>query len=114
MDGILNGAMSKQDRLKEKIETVIALINKKLISEENPSKLLLLKKKYTQALNELNTEGYFKTNLLGNIRMYLDSYSDYMNNPLLHILNKERSHIFKMWLVHTEKDGWNIEWENKN
>ena len=70
-------------KLEPMLINVIALLEEKVLSTRNAEKLNMLLNKYQSALTELQQSGAVKTNLLGGCRAYLDSYGDYLNNPLL-------------------------------
>lgn len=65
------------------IDRVIMELTEKIQTESSPQKLVLLLEKYQSAKAELEESGHLRTSLAGGVRAYLDSYSDYMNNPLL-------------------------------
>ncbi|MBR5617012.1 MAG: hypothetical protein IKW50_02395 [Oscillospiraceae bacterium] len=69
--------------LADMIDVVIGGIERKISGEKNPAKLYALLDLYRRAGQELRTTGAISTNLIGGVRAYLDSYSDYMNNQLL-------------------------------
>lgn len=62
---------------------IIIQLNDKIKTEKEPKKLELLLERYQSAKNEFITTGKIETDLCGGVMAYLDSYSDYMNNPLL-------------------------------
>lgn len=65
------------------IDVVINGLEKKILGEKSPAKLYALLELYRCAKQELKVSGTISTNLIGGVRAYLDSYSDYMNNQLL-------------------------------
>ena len=65
------------------LDLVIRELEEKIPTESEPSKLILLLKLYRCAREELAATGTITTKLIGGARSYLDSYSDYMDNPLL-------------------------------
>lgn len=69
--------------LADMIDVVIDGLEKKIQGEKSPAKLQALLALYRRARKELETSGAVSTNLIGGVRAYLDSYSDYMNNQLL-------------------------------
>ena len=66
--------------LEPMINTVICLIEEKIVQCGPSEKLSMLLSKYQSALCELKECGKISTNLIGGCQAYLDSYSDYMNN----------------------------------
>lgn len=71
------------NNLEVMLTKVIRLLEEKLTSVQNPAKINMLLSKYNTALSELKLTGSIKTTLVGGCRAYLDSYSDYLDNPLL-------------------------------
>ena len=76
--------MSNKDKLKKQVKVVIKYIEEKYKENERKGVLELIYKRYNNALrliesNEVNKE---ELHILGGVRAYMDSYSDY-NNPLL-------------------------------
>jgi|GEM_PF-1262965 len=74
--------------IKSQISKIIEEINEKKKSVDNVEKLDILLERYNCALKELSSDGKITSNLLGLSRMYLESYSDYMNNSLLNDMDK--------------------------
>ena len=69
--------------LQTEIIKTISLIEEKIKTEKDPNMLLILKDKYMNALKEIESSGVIQTNLNDTTRFYLESYSDYMDNPLI-------------------------------
>lgn len=69
--------------IEKMITSIIEQIDAKIPMEDNPKKLKILREKYQTALQEIEKDGQIKIHLNGMVRQYLESYSDYMNNPLL-------------------------------
>lgn len=69
--------------LADMIDVVINGLEQKIQLETSPEKLYVLLEMYRHAKQELIESGSVSTNLIGGVWAYLDSYSDYMNNPLL-------------------------------
>lgn len=84
----VNELISDNDFLIKLIKSTIKQIEGKLLVEENSKMLKLILVEYVNALNEFENLGEIKTNLIGLGRMYLESYSDYMNNDLLNTMYK--------------------------
>lgn len=74
--------------IREMIRNIIKKIDEKILLVDDPKKLEILREKYQMALHEIETENKIKTNLNGMVRLYLDSYSDYINNPLIQDMEK--------------------------
>ena len=74
--------------IKEMLENIIKEIDKKIPLVDNSLKLEILKEKYQTALQEIENDSQLKTNLKGMTRQYLESYSDYINNPLIQDMDK--------------------------
>ena len=70
------------------IETILKQIKEKKDQVENKEKLEFLQNRYEKALKELKSSKILSTNLIGMVRMYLDSYDDYINNSLLNNMDK--------------------------
>ena len=81
--------MSNKDELKKQIKVVINYLEEKYKESERKGVLELIYKRYNNALRLLESNEANKNNLhiLGGIKAYMDSYSDY-NNPLLNEINK--------------------------
>ncbi|MEQ8199385.1 MAG: hypothetical protein ABRQ27_15535 [Clostridiaceae bacterium] len=81
--------MSNKNELKEQIKLVIKYLEEKYQESERKGVLELIYKRYNNALKLLQSNVANKDNLniLGGIRAYMDSYSDY-NNPLLNEMHK--------------------------
>ena len=65
------------------IEKVVSQLQEKIKAEANAEKLEILLTKYQATHKEIVEKGCIETQLIGGVRAYLDSYSDYMDNPLL-------------------------------
>ncbi len=74
--------------IKKSIIKVIELIEERIKTEENPEKLIILKGKYQAAYEKLGKNIDVSADIKGTVRMYLDSYSDYMNNPIIEEMDK--------------------------
>ncbi len=74
--------------ISEMIRNIIKEIDERIPLIDNPQKLKILKEKYQTALQEIEKDGQLKTNLNGMVRQYLDSYSDYIDNPLIQDMGK--------------------------
>ncbi len=81
--------MSNKDELKKQIKVVINYLEEKYQENERTGVIELIYKRYNNALKLLESNEAYKENLniLGGIRAYMDSYSDY-NNPLLNEMHK--------------------------
>ncbi|AJQ29641.1 hypothetical protein [Pelosinus fermentans] len=81
--------MSNKDELKKQVKEVIKYLEEKYKINEEKGVLELIHKRYINALNLLECNEANKDNLyiLGGVRAYLDSYSDY-DNPLLSEMGK--------------------------
>lgn len=77
-------------------DKIIMQLNNKIETEKEPKKLVFLLEKYQKAKNELISTGKIETVLCGSVRAYLDSYSDYMNNPLLDDMYEMEKYVKKM------------------
>lgn len=75
---------------------IIEKIDAKIPMEDNPKKLEILRKEYKTALQEIEKDGELKTDLTGMVHWYLDSYSDYLNNPLLEDMDRLETEIEKL------------------
>lgn len=71
------------NKYKKNIDNILVLLEEKIKYESQPQKLLLLQERYKRARCELEECGKISSNILGGVRLYLDSYSDYQNNALL-------------------------------
>ncbi len=81
--------MNKKDDLYAQVKIVLKLIEEKYDVNQRKGILELIYKRYSNALQllekvEMNKSNFF---ILGGVRAYLDSYSDY-NNPLLNEMHK--------------------------
>jgi hypothetical protein len=90
--------MSNKDELYKQVKLVIKLIEEKYTENQRKGVLELIYKRYSNALqlldkNELNKD---KFNILGGVRAYLDSFSDY-SNPLLNEMNKAEKLIKELF-----------------
>lgn len=74
--------------IKEMLKNIIKEIDEKIPLVDNSLKLEILKEKYQTALQEIENDSQLKTNLKGMTRQYLESYSDYINNPLIQDMDK--------------------------
>lgn len=81
--------MNNKNELKEQIKLVIKFLEEKYQESERKGVLELIYVRYNNALKllESNVANKDNLNLLGGIRAYMDSYSDY-NNPLLNEMHK--------------------------
>lgn len=81
--------MGNKNELKEQIKLVIKYLEEKYEESERKGVLELIYRRYNNALKllENNVANKENLNILGGIRAYMDSYSDY-NNPLLNEMNK--------------------------
>lgn len=77
--------MAEYERL---LLSVIEKIDEKVGQVSNSQKLLLLKNKFTEALSSYQKDGTIDFSLVNASRLYLESYSDYINNPLLEEMGK--------------------------
>lgn len=75
-------------KIQVSIIKVIELIEEKIKTEEDPEKLILLKGKYETAYEKLGENMDILPDIRGTSRMYLESYSDYINNPILEEMQK--------------------------
>ena len=82
--------------IREMIRNIIEKIDTKIPLEDNPEKLEILKKKYQIALQEIERDNQLTTNLNGMVRQYLDSYSDYINNPLIQDMERLEAAISEL------------------
>lgn len=64
------------------IKEIISLLDKKIKKTTDNQNLKYIRSKYVTALNNLEKEESLSVDLRGLDRLYLESYSDYMN-PLL-------------------------------
>lgn len=64
------------------IKEIISLLDKKIKKTTDNQNLEYIRSKYVTALNNLEKEESLSVDLRGLDRLYLESYSDYMN-PLL-------------------------------
>jgi hypothetical protein len=81
--------MRKEDELKKQVEIVIKCLEERYKESERKGVLELIYKRYNNAFKLLEGNEGNKDNLyiLGGVRAYMDSYSDY-NNPLLNEMHK--------------------------
>ncbi|MBN8209819.1 hypothetical protein JI666_13765 [Bacillus sp. NTK071] len=80
--------MDKKKQLIEQIKVVLNHLEVNYSNEINDGILQLIYKRYEKALEILENNNDIKNiNIVGGVRAYLDSYSDY-ENPLLGELNK--------------------------
>ncbi|KXH78559.1 hypothetical protein [Sporosarcina sp. HYO08] len=80
--------MDKQKQLIEQIKIVINYLEKDYGTEINSGVLQLIYIRYKNALDILkNNKDIKEMNIIGGVRAYMDSYSDYLN-PLLEELHK--------------------------
>lgn len=81
--------MGNQSELYEQITVVLKLIGENYNENQRKGVIELIYKRYSNALqlleNDKENKGEF--HILGGVRAYLDSYSDY-NNPLLNEMHK--------------------------
>lgn len=64
------------------LKEIISLLDKKIKETTDNQNLKYIRSKYVTALNNLEKEESLSVDLRGLDRLYLESYSDYMN-PLL-------------------------------
>ncbi|GAM12826.1 hypothetical protein [Mesobacillus selenatarsenatis] len=75
--------MDKKKQLIEQIKVVINTLEKDYSSELNSGILQLIYKRYKNALDILEKNNDIEgINIIGGIRAYMDSYSDYQNSLL--------------------------------
>jgi hypothetical protein len=75
--------MDKKKQLIEQIKVVINILEKDYSSEFNSGVLQLIYKRYKNALEILEKNNDIEgINIIGGIRAYMDSYSDYQNSLL--------------------------------
>lgn len=81
--------MSNKDEFKKQVKVVIKYLEEKYKEGERKGVLELIYIRYNNALRVIERDEANKNNLhiLGGVRAYMDSYSDY-NNPLLNEMNK--------------------------
>ncbi|CAH0159369.1 hypothetical protein FQP34_13120 [Peribacillus simplex] len=80
--------MDKKKQLIEQIKVVINNLEKDYVNDINSGILQLIYKRYKNALEILeNNKDIKEINIIGGVRAYMDSYSDYLN-PLLEELHK--------------------------
>ena len=80
--------MDKQKQLIEQLKVVIKSLEKDYCTDINSGIIQLLYKRYINALEILeNNKDVEAINIIGGVRAYMDSYSDYQN-PLLGELHK--------------------------
>ncbi|MDM5358781.1 hypothetical protein ABIE66_002595 [Peribacillus sp. B2I2] len=83
--------MDKREQLIEQIKLVINKLEKDYCSEINSGVLQLIYKRYKNALEVLeNNEDIKEINIIGSIRAYMDSYSDYQNSLLVELHKSEK------------------------
>lgn len=89
--------MRNKDELKKQVIVVIKLFDEKYTESEREGVLELIYKRYNSALKQLENNEVNKEELhiLGGIRAYMDSYSDY-NNPLLNEMHKAEELVKKL------------------
>jgi hypothetical protein len=81
--------MDNRDELRTQLKIVISYLEENYSNIERKGVLELIHKRYNNALKSLKNNKFNKENLyiLGGVRAYMDSYSDY-NNPLLNEMYK--------------------------
>lgn len=80
--------MDKKKELLEQIKIVINKLEIEYNDEINAGIMQLIYKRYKNALDILeNSKDIRQINIIGGVRAYMDSYSDY-NNPILEDLHK--------------------------
>ncbi|MFS0761919.1 MULTISPECIES: hypothetical protein [Peribacillus] len=80
--------MDKKKQLIDQIKVVIYNLEKEFCNEITSGVLQLIFKRYKNALDVMeNNEDIRELNIIGGVRAYMDSYSDYQN-PLLGELHK--------------------------
>ncbi|NPC93400.1 hypothetical protein HOO54_14425 [Bacillus sp. WMMC1349] len=80
--------MDKKKQLIEQIKVVINNLEKDYSNEINSGVLQLIYKRYKNALEILESNKDIKgINIIGGVKAYMDSYSDYQN-PLLGEMHK--------------------------
>jgi hypothetical protein len=81
--------MGKNTELCTQIKVVLKVIEEKYQENQRKGVLELIYKRYSKALQllEKNEKDKNQFNILGGVRAYLDSYSDY-DNPLLNEMDK--------------------------
>jgi len=80
--------MDKKEQLTRQVKTVINILEKEYANEIKKDILQLIYKRYKNALEIIeNNKDLNIINIIGGVRAYMDSYSDY-ENPLLKELHK--------------------------
>lgn len=90
--------MGNKDELKKQVKEVIKSLEEKYIESERKGVIELIYKRYNNALKLLELDEANKDELyiLGGVRAYIDSYSDY-NNPLLNEMHKAEKLIKELF-----------------
>lgn len=88
--------MNKKQQLTKQIQTVINILEKEYPQEINQGVLQLIYKRYKNAQRIFqNNEDLQKILIIGGVRVYLDSYNDYLN-PFLDELHKAENLLKEM------------------
>lgn len=90
--------MNNKDELIKQLKVVIQCLEEKYNKSERKGVLELIYKRYNNALELLESNEANKDNLhiLGGVKAYMDSYSDY-NNPLLSEMHKAEKIVEKLF-----------------